>query len=103
MPRDFRFLGLEEIKKQMMLIDQAIDGGSQTQVGIEPRVSHSFAGKTDSELRFIRDEYAYAGYLLARKNPEICEQWPNPYRHPQITKPNFGGAVDWYGAGYPEI
>ena len=93
--------------QKLQAVDEAIDAGSQTAVGIEMRISHVFAGKTDSELRFIRDEYAYALYLLARRaNPPDADKsarYKNPYRRAAITSPNFGGAVPWYGAGEPEM
>jgi hypothetical protein len=95
--RNLTYLGLDKITEIVTQLDEAINGGSQTVVGIEPRVSHTFAGKSDSELRFARDEYAYAGHLLACESGDaalLC-RWPNPYDRASITSMNYGGN------GYP--
>lgn len=104
MPRDMRYLGFDELAKRIALLDAAIDAGSQTGVGIEPRVNHTFGVKTDSELRFARMEYALSGHFLARQSGDknLCAMWPDP-RSPQITAPNFGGAIALYEGGYPEV
>ena len=99
---DYSYLGEAELLKRLARIDEALDTGSQTGVGIEARVTHTFAGKTDAELRVRRDEYAYGLFRLAiqSKDPDMLAKYKNPYNRAQSTRPNFGGAVgtnEFYG------
>ena len=91
MPIDYTYLGEKEILARIVSIDQALDRGSQTEVGIEPRISHSFDGKSDSEMRVRRDEYGYALFQIALESRDavMLKKYKNPYNRAGITRPNF--------------
>jgi hypothetical protein len=54
-------------------INAALDGGSQTHVGIAPGIFHQFAKLTPEQLRARLDEYDYALYCLD------SDRYENPY------------------------
>lgn len=92
MPIDYAYLGEQELLLRLAAIDSALDGGSQTSVGIEPRISHAFAAKSDDELRVRRNEYAFALYEIAQesRDPVKLAQYKNPYNRAGITRARFG-------------
>ncbi len=87
---DYAYLGEAELLKRLAAIDEALDGGSQTSVGIEPRISHQFKGKTDDELRLRRSEYWDSLVKMARTsgNPELIAKYP-PREMAGITRMDF--------------
>ncbi len=97
MPIDYSYLPISQILAKIALIDEALDGGSQTSVGIEPRISHQFAGKSDAELRIRRDEYAFALFNIAQASgdPAKIALYKNPYNRAGITRANFGSQCGW--------
>jgi len=102
MPISYKYLGKQELLNRLSRLDEALDGGSQTGVGIEMRLNHTVAAKSDGELRVRRDEYAYALFQIAQesRDPVMIAQFPNPYNRAGTTRINFGGEVG--GFGYPE-
>lgn len=87
---DYSYLSEQELLKRIALIDQALDGGSQTSVGIEPRISHEFAGKSDDELRKRRDEYwdSLVDLAVQSRKPEMIAKY-KPRVMPGITRARF--------------
>lgn len=80
MPIDYSDLGEPELLRRRNAIDAALDGGSQTGVGIEAGVRHEFAAMKPSDLRLRRDEYQYGLFLI---NPT---KYKNPYDRPRTTQ-----------------
>ncbi len=70
-------------KRRLGSSNEALDGGSQTAVGIAPGIRHEFKDVAVGDLRTRLDEYDYALFLI---DPAIYE---NPYARPGITRGSF--------------
>jgi len=91
MANDYSYLDETELVKRIAVLDQALDGGSQTSVGIEPRIAHQFAKVPTSELQLRRDDYWDSLVKVAQRTGDAATiaKYP-PRRLPGITQTNFG-------------
>lgn len=90
MPSDYSYLEIDELEAKLRRLDEQIESGSQTGVGIEPRISHTFAPRSYEEL--IREKRIILLTLhekaLEKCDPVLLQKYPDP-RAPGITRGIF--------------
>ena len=69
--------------EKLAAVNSALDGGSQTGVGIAPGIRHEFAALNPAQLRQRREEYKYSLWCL---DATTYSDWGPP---PGITRPRF--------------